>query len=50
VKGSVSRLAGVSAVEVSLQGKRATVSFDPQRTSLEAIRAAIEQEGYSVSG
>jgi len=48
VKSSVSALAGVATVEVSLEKKLATVSFDPAKTNREAITAAIEDQGYSV--
>ena len=46
VKNAVSGLPGVDAVEVSLEKNLATVTFDPERTNLAAIRAAIEAEGY----
>ena len=48
VKSSVSALAGVDSVEVSLEKKLVTVGFDPGKTSLQSIRTAIEDQGYSV--
>ena len=48
VKTSVSALAGVDSVEVSLEKNLVTVGFDPGKTSLQSIQAAIEDEGYSV--
>lgn len=48
VKDAVGKLAGVDAVEVSLERKEATVSFDPARVGLPAIKAAIEEAGYTV--
>jgi copper chaperone len=48
VKTSVSALAGVDSVEVSLEKNLVTVGFDPGKTSLTSITAAIEGEGYSV--
>ncbi len=48
VRHSVLAVAGVSTVDVSLEQKLATVAFDPEQTSLESIKAAIEAEGYSV--
>jgi copper chaperone len=48
VKSSVSALAGVDSVEVSLEKKLVTVGFDPGKTSLLSIRTAIEDQGYSV--
>jgi copper chaperone CopZ len=35
-------------VEVSLEKNLVTVGFDPGKTSLQSIQAAIEDEGYSV--
>jgi copper chaperone len=48
VKGAVAALNGVDKVEVSLEKKRATVDFDPGVTNLQAIKTAIEEQGYSV--
>lgn len=48
VKTAVGGLAGVELVEVSLEKNLVTVGFDPQKTGLPSIRAAIEGEGYSV--
>jgi copper chaperone len=48
VKTAVSGLQGVGSVDVSLENKVATVTFDPQKTGLPSIRAAIEGEGYTV--
>jgi copper ion binding protein len=49
VKTAVSALAGVDTVDVSLEKNNVTVGFDPQKTGLPSIRAAIEGEGYSVA-
>ena len=48
VKTSVSGLAGVDSVDVSLEKNLVTVGFDPVKTSLQAITTAIEDQGYSV--
>ncbi len=48
VKSSVSALAGVSEVEVSLSENQVTVGYDPAKTDLARIKTAIEDEGYSV--
>jgi copper chaperone len=48
VKTSVSALAGVDSVDVSLEKKLVTVGFDPEKTSLQSIENAIVDEGYSV--
>ena len=49
VKTAVSGLAGVDAVDVSLQKKLVTVAFDPQKTGVPSIKAVIEGEGYTVA-
>jgi copper chaperone len=48
VKSSVSALAGVDSVDVSLEKNLATVVFDGEKTNLQSIKAAIEEQGYSV--
>jgi copper chaperone len=49
VKSSVGALAGVETVNVSLEKKLVTVGFDPGVTSLESIKHAIRDEGYTVT-
>ena len=49
VKISVSALAGVDTVQVSLEKNLVTVGFDPGKTSLQSIKTAIEDQGYSVA-
>ena len=39
---------GVGNVEVSLEQKRATVTFDPARCNPAQFKAAIEDAGYDV--
>ena len=48
VKASVGALAGVEGVDVSLEKKIVTVGYDPALVGLPAIKAAIEDEGYTV--
>jgi len=48
VKTSVSAVAGVNSVDVSLEKKLVTVAFDPSMAGLPAIKTAIEEEGYTV--
>lgn len=48
VKTSVSALAGVESVDVSLEKNLVTVGFDPGIASLQSITTAIEDQGYSV--
>ena len=49
VKSSVSSLAGVDKVDVILEKNLVTVGFDPGVTSLQLIRTAIEDTGYTVT-
>ena len=48
VTSAVAALDGVSAVDVSLEGKTASVEYDESVVSLESIKDAIEEEGYDV--
>ncbi|MDR1192666.1 MAG: copper chaperone CopZ [Peptococcaceae bacterium] len=48
VTNAVSGLAGVAGVKVSLRDGAAEVKYDPAKVTLEAIKAAIAEEGYDV--
>ena len=48
VKSSVGAVAGVDTVEVSLEQKLVTVGYDPAQAGLPALKAAIEDAGYTV--
>lgn len=48
VTKAVTALDGVSGVNIDLAGKTVAVDFDEDQVSLEAIRDAIEEEGYDV--
>ncbi|MEO5701057.1 MAG: heavy-metal-associated domain-containing protein [Casimicrobiaceae bacterium] len=52
--GSVSRVLkatpGVADADVTLTPGRATVTFDPAKTDVAKLRAAIEDAGYDVVG
>ena len=49
VKTAVEALSGVQKVEVSLEKNLATVDFDPGVATLQMIKTAIEEQGYSVA-
>ena len=49
VNKAVGALQGVSNVEVSLQDKSVTVDFDSEEVTVDAIKEAIEDQGYDVS-
>lgn len=46
VTGVLQALAGVEAVQVSLEQATATVRHDPAKVSVEALRAAVEGAGF----
>ena len=48
VTKALTALDGVSAVDVSLENKTVAVDYDADKVSLDAIREAIEEEGYDV--
>ena len=50
IEGALGQLDGVTRAEVVVDAKTVTVSFDDAATDVEAIRAAIENEGYDVTG
>lgn len=41
---------GVADAQVTLQPAQATVTFDPSKVQLPALRAAIEGAGFDVTG
>ena len=47
VEDAVSSLEGVESVRVNLEAERATVSFNPQKISMDDIKEAIRKAGYS---
>lgn len=48
VKGALEALPGVSGVEVHLNTGKVDVTYDEAKTDIEAIREAIEEQGYDV--
>lgn len=49
VKRVLGGIAGISAAEVTLNPGQATVTYDPARASLQAIKDAISDAGYDVA-
>ncbi len=39
-------VAGVTSVDVSLEGAKAAVEFDPAKTSLPDLKRAVERAGF----
>jgi copper chaperone len=50
VKRVLRAVPGVEAVEVTLQPGAAKVTFDPARTTVPALKTAVEGAGYDVPG
>jgi copper chaperone len=48
VNKALSGIAGVADIAVSLKDKTASFKYDPALASIEAITAAITEEGYEV--
>ncbi|MCX7773067.1 MAG: copper chaperone CopZ [Clostridia bacterium] len=50
IKKAVGALQGVNQVLVDLKGKTVTVDFKEDAVTAEAMRSAIEDQGYDVIG
>ncbi len=50
IEAAVSTLAGVSSVEVGIADATVDVAFDEGAIDLDAIKRAIEEQGYAVFG
>jgi copper chaperone len=49
IEGAVGALSGVEKVEVHIEPRTVDVDFDDASVSLDAIYAAIEEQGYEVA-
>jgi copper chaperone len=49
IEGAVGALEGVDKVEVHIERRTVDVDFDDASISLDAIHAAIEEQGYEVA-
>ena len=50
IEGAVKALDGIAAVDVDVPAKSVSVDFDADSVSLDAIEAAVREEGYEVAG
>lgn len=48
VEGALNKL-GVSSAKVNLEAKSVAVEYDPSKVTVEAIKEAIEDQGYDVA-
>lgn len=46
VTKALQRVAGVEEAKVDLTGQQATVTYDDNQTSVEALKEAVENAGY----
>jgi copper chaperone len=46
VARAISAIDGVSDVKVTLADEQAIVTYDPERTNIDAIKAAVKEAGY----
>jgi copper chaperone len=50
IEGAVKALDGIDMVDVDVPAKSVSVEFDAESVSLDAIEAAVRDEGYEVAG
>ncbi len=48
VEGALSELDGVLNAQVDLEAKTASVEYDAAKVSVDAMKAAVEDQGYDV--
>jgi copper chaperone len=48
VEGALKKLDGVSAAEVNLDNAKVEVTFDESKVTVDAMKEAIEEQGYDV--
>ncbi|MDH3259489.1 MAG: copper ion binding protein [Acidimicrobiia bacterium] len=49
IEGAVGALSGVDKVEVHIEPRTVDVEYDDQSVSIDAIYAAIQEQGYEVA-
>lgn len=49
IEGAVSTLTGIERVEVTVDAREVEIEFDENSVDLDAIVAAIEEQGYDVA-
>ena len=49
IKGALEPLAGVRSVDVDIPGKTVRVAYDEGAVTIDAIKAAVEEEEYPVA-
>ncbi|PAV28717.1 copper-binding protein [Virgibacillus profundi] len=49
VEGALNKLDGVAAAEVNLDAGNVDITFDESKVNVDAMKEAIEDQGYDVS-
>ncbi|MBS4220004.1 copper chaperone CopZ [Bacillus sp. FJAT-49711] len=49
VEGALKKLDGVSKAEVNLEAGKVDITFDESKVNVEAMKEAIEDQGYDVT-
>lgn len=49
VEGALKNLDGVSEAEVNLESGKVDVTFDESKVTVDALKEAIEEQGYDVA-
>lgn len=49
VEGALNKVNGVEQAQVDLEAGTATVKYDEQKTDLEKMKQAVEDQGYEVA-
>jgi copper chaperone len=49
INGALGGLAGVASVETDIPSKSVRLTYDPGQVSMDAIEAALDEEGYTVA-
>ncbi len=48
VEKAISSVTGVKQVKVNLEDKNAVVDYNPSETDIKALKAAVDEAGYTV--
>ncbi len=48
IKKAVESIEGIIGIEVSLEDKKVTVEYNPEKVKVQQIKLAIEDEGYDI--
>lgn len=49
VEGALNKLDGVSTAEVNLETGKVDVTFDEAKVNIDAMKEAVEEQGYDVT-